>query len=1842
MQNNRLTQKDHHHDSCGVGFITNKHSKQTHKILEYAHQALCKVPHRGGMNANGVGDGAGVNIDLSVNFYRELTGKPQLQLGDFGVANFFMPDEQADAEAYQACYQLITQIFAEHDFSLLLERIVPVDNSVLNEYSQRAQQPILQWVFARPEHCADIAEFSHCIREALIALENIAFNDAQYANFYTLSMNARTQVYKGLLNSWEVVPYFKDLCDARHKVSMLFFHTRFSTNTAPNIFFAQPFRRMAHNGELNTDRKNRLSEDAIARVHGKTLIFPPGQSDSARLDQTLTRRIHEDKLSVDRAILQMMPPAWENDPTYPQDVRDMLAYFSLFEEKNDGPAAIVFCDGIKIGARLDRLGLRPLRSVETRDYLAVMSEAGQIHFPPDDVIRRGRIEAGGMILFDHSQGKLLHSEEILADMAKEQDFASLLNQARYRLNHLPEKSLADYQPSYDLSMPARHVAYGLNQESFKFMLDPMLQAGAEKVSAMGYGIAPSGLSGDEGGLFRYFTQRFAQVTNPPLDSLRERDGMTLRVTLGGKPHFKRHDNKQLVLESPILLPQDIVSISQAGEAGQLGVAVIETLYPYEPKKALADYEAALQAALDAVSQQVIDSFKNGKDIVILDDSNIDESHIALPAVLTIASINQRLVEAGLRFDGSLVYATGQACSTHDIAVLLGFGASAVYPVTAYERASVLADKNGDDKPQKIETALKKFKKAVEKSLLKTMGKIGLCTVESYIGGEFFEASFLNTDDLKLRAIFPHIQSPLAGATFSDIVLSSINWHHKMLSVLDDSDDRSIPLLGLFKERQEGAGHTFGNIAVRAYSGMTGEDVMLTKEAQIADNTEEESVPTVVLPPTEDEQLLRAKKFTAEEIDEHRITDGYRAFSKDLATERAFRPAALRDVLAFPVDLTAVDSAEGFKQALSRINRHGNINYAFNGLSAGVAGDYVTLTLSDACQARHQLLADALASRFDGDITQLEASAECLTFVATGAALDFAQKIVTTQPALSLDEVQPATEILPTLVTGAMSHGSLITKTHEAIATAVNMVGGKSNCGEGGEHLSRFDTLKGSKIKQIASGRFGVWTGYLADPMLEEIEIKIAQGAKPGEGGQLPDKKVTVEIAASRGGTPRVELVSPPPHHDTYSIEDLAQLIHDAKAARVRVIVKLVSTEGIGTIAVGVAKAGADVINIAGNTGGTGAAQVTSLKHTGRIAELGIAEVHQALCENGFRDKITLRASNAHQTGSDIVKSAMMGADSFEMGTAALMMLKCVMAKNCNVKCPAGLTTNPEVFDGDPRSLAQYLVNMAHEVREILASLGMKSLSEVRGRTDLLHLIAHKNIVGRLDMSALLYRPQMVTVDKPIYLEKDYHLDEEMFDWLQQAWDGQEPFAPQNLGEYRLSNTHKSFGGQLSIDIERWLNYPTNGSRPEILNSHLVKRLDNGRYVLNDSTVTINTYRSAGQSYGAFNNTGITLIHSGTCNDGVGKSMSGGRIVIKNSGGGDAEASQGNVLIGNFALFGATGGRLFVEGQAGDRFGVRNSGAFAVVEGVGDFACEYMTGGVVINLGSYGKGFGNGMSGGIAFQYDPSGEIAEKCSKDSVICRRFGDTDTADNSGQNGTQNSDFMSAQEQALLRYLKAHRRRTHSPRIRAILDHWDSEKDNFFIVIPKAWYANHCLTVLNEQIDAKSWLEELAGDTAIRTVEALATAYSTQQPLFAGDVPSYDDDNVELSSQLTNTAGIYLRAVQIVAKDSDELTPKQLIINHDQRLVEQLAKDIKLAITGVAEADLVPMIADKRLADFVLTMQQRAVNDSLLESVDIWVNSRRKRIDLALSETGSINRYLSAYYSEEMNKHLVEMDRA
>jgi glutamate synthase (NADPH/NADH) large chain len=1781
-------------DSCGVGFITHKQSKQTHDLLVKSHEALCTIPHRGGMSAEGIGDGAGVNIDLSLTFFRKITGNSDLELGQFGVANFFYPEDHAhhDSDANE----LVERQFTQFGLPVLARRTIPVDNSVLNAAAIKAQLPIEQFVFARPDALknASHAEFEQHIQAALLAIEAEGFSRAELAGFYPLSMSSRTQVYKGRLNSHEVIPYFVDLYDTDHEIHTLFFHTRFSTNTAPATMMAQPFRYMAHNGELNTDKKNRLSENAIARQHGKTIYFPQGQSDSGRLDQTLTRRINEDGLDIVTAVLAMMPPAWENDSTLSPEVRAMLAYFSLYEEKNDGPAALIFNDGIRVGARLDRLGLRPLRSVETHDYLAVMSEAGQIDFPPKEVLKRGRIEAGGMLYFDHSTHEVYDSHQVMERLAKQQDYAALLARRSIHLAELPKVELSELPTATPaLNIDQRYTAYALNQESFRFLLDPMLATGMEKVSAMGYGLAPNALSNAEGGMSRYFSQRFAQVTNPPLDSIRESDGMTLRVALGAKPTFAEETSKQLVIDSPILQRTQLEQIRQQHAVSHVTLAM---LYAPDFVNAVQN-EINLTAAIAAVCEQVATAARHNTGIIILSDAAISPSHAAIPALLMVAAANQHLVKHGLRFNSSLIAETGQAASPHDVATILGFGASAICPLSVHDR--VTSQYPASDW-QKV---LDKFQKGTEKSLMKTMGKFGLCTAESYIGGEFFESNYLDTDEPKLNAYFPNIHASVGGVRYADIVASATEWHAKALNVQEEKD---IPFLGLFKERQDGAGHSYGNTAVREYIRMTDEAILYTA------------------PVARDTAYLDTgyEKRTPEQIDSFGITPTYRSFAKNLYQERDTRPAALRDIMDFPADVTVAETVEDFDRILGKQNLRGNGNYLIRGLSVQqVDACKFTLTFSE-CHKLHRLenLTQHLKKRFAD--TPLKATILENTLVIELKNQDsllaqYLSAIQTARPPIHLDKVQAAHEITATLASGAMSHGALLAEAHEAVALGTNIVGALSNSGEGGEHSSRFGTLKSSKIKQFASGRFGVWAGYLADPNIEEIEIKIAQGAKPGEGGQLPAMKVSVEIAALRGGTPKVELVSPPPHHDTYSIEDLGQLIHDAKAARVKVGVKLVSSEGIGTIAVGVAKAGADVINVAGNTGGTGAAAVTSLKHAGRSPEIGLAEVHQALAVNGLRDKVILRCSGAHQSGVDVVKSAILGADSFEFGTTALMMLRCVMAKNCNIKCPAGLTTTHEEFKGDARVLAQYFMNLAHEVREILASLGYHSLQAVRGKTELLHLINHPCMVGQLDLRKMLQAVEELAIEEKVYLEANFDIDNNLFAQIKTGLNNSNKPILIEGKKLKLNNRNKTVGGQAAIDLERYLNYQMKDAHP------LIYTTPEGRRYLAPDSVIIRTHGSAGQSYGAFMNDGMRLEHKGTCNDGVGKSACGGVLIVESPGGG-IKTQGNNVLIGNFALFGAAGGKAFINGEAGDRFAVRNSGAMAVVEGVGDFACEYMTNGAVLNIGGFGKGFCNGMSGGNAYQYDPDNRLSALYDKTSVALHRL---------------TEEAVAAHEPIIVAMLEQHADYANSSKAQNLLNNWASERQHFWVALPLWLNKTQTAEHLQAAMDRKDIIEELAVELAQAQIATVRQAYQSGQPVFNGNIP-------QASYKLINSFAVLHKAEQLARKTvgwADEGSPsianavEKLIVERPRKLQEALIKYTREAYSYYSDEQLACLLADKRIRDYKTALINRAVQSIHSMGSTVWIIEQDRLNKQALAGVPCVEQHLANVVSLEVAQEML-----
>ncbi|MEM9061122.1 MAG: glutamate synthase-related protein [Pseudomonadota bacterium] len=1763
------------HSACGVGFVTRKDSRQTHDLIVKSHEALCAVPHRGGMSSEGVGDGAGISVDLSLKFFRKIAGQ-EIEPGGFGVGNFFMP---ADASQHEAAIALIEGVLLEAGMDILAAREVEVDPSAIRERAMKWQLPIRQWVFGAPDGVRG-ADLNRRIHFALLDIEAVAYTTPELHGLYPLSLSAQTQVFKGRLNSWEIIPYFKDLSDPDHEVHTLYFHTRFSTNTDPHPTMAQPFRLMAHNGELNTDKKNRLSEAAIALARNKAIVRPNGQSDSCRLDQTLNSRVYDEGLDLVTAVVAMMPPAWENDDRISPKARTMLEYFSLSEEKNDGPAALIFGDGNVIGARLDRLGLRPLRSVETEEYLAVTSEAGQIHFPPEEVLRRGRVEAGGMIWYDHTAKEVFETEQTLEMLAKRANYAELLAGAMINIDDLPDPEIdpaaAAKRYEGDLNFAARMVAYTHNQESFKFLMDPMLQSGVEKVSAMGYGNAINALSDNEGGVAKYFSQRFAQVTNPPLDSIREADGMTLRVALGEKPHLGESRSRQIVVNSPVLRMADVLKIKA------------QDITPWDRFDLLytpifgdgTGNQASLIEAIDAVADEVVTFARERGGIAILTDRHVSKDRAAMPMTLAVSAINQRLIEEGVRFKVSLVVESGQIASSHHICCALGFGAAAVYPLAVRARAEATF---GDSATE----AFFKYKKAAEKAIMKTMGKVGLCTVESYSGGEFFEPNFLDTSDPVFAKYLPNMKSPVGGVRFDVVAQSVADWHERALKV---DDETGIPILGLFKERSEGAGHSYGTTAVRGFVDLTEEAITFDGNGHPEGvDVDPDPLRLLTLRQMEDAFGINEdgyvntsfEKLSKDKIDSFQITPGYRDFSRLMAEERHRRPAALRDVLEFPADIRFKDTVEDIKREMMLFNRAGNNDFVIRGLTCERQEDGSFLLRLTGPRGKElgrlDALAQSLVERFGDDVQGHFVTRGALKLIAKGWALDYLSRLRAAPKGVKLEDVQPASEITPRLTSGAMSHGALVATAHEAVAHGTNMVGGLSNSGEGGEHISRYGTIRSSRIKQFASGRFGVWAGYLADPNLEELEIKIGQGAKPGEGGQLPAPKVTVEIAAARGGTPGVELVSPPPHHDTYSIEDLAQLIHDCKAARKRVIVKLVSSEGIGTIAVGVAKAGADVINVAGGTGGTGAASVTSLKYTGRAAEIGIAEVHQALCANGIRQKVLLRCSGAMQTGSDVVKAALLGGDSFEFGTTALMMLKCVMAKNCNVKCPAGLTTNPEVFDGDPRALAQYLLNIAHEVREILARLGLHSLAEARGRADLLHLLDHPASVGKLNLREMLTCVPENPVEDPVYLERDFAVDDALLEQVNARLMSGEETSIELRPNTPLNNCNKTVGGQLAIDIERMLNHDVDVLPPSAFED------GRGRRYLDHRAIRVVTQGSAGQSFGAFCNDGMVMEHTGTCNDGVGKGACGGEIIVRSPGGPE---SAENVLIGNFALFGATGGRTFIEGEAGDRFAVRNSGATAVVEGVGDFCAEYMTNGAILNLGGFSKGYGNGMSGGFAYQYDPEGKLPGMLSADSVFMGTL-------------TDGSAQAEIHRDAVHQLLEWHFEATGSQKAKTLLAEWETAKNDFAWIMPKALLQYQDADEILAARSRKELVDELSTALAGYQIAELKAAWKRQNPILRGAAPGIGDTDGQDMYRLLNSYTVLEMAQALAAKrlgaGADRIAldaaARNLILTEDFSLMSGLAKHAKQAIDGYDEAGLATLVAHKRLMDFKRTLSMRNI---------------------------------------------------
>ncbi len=1467
------------HDACGVGFVASISGARGHEILCHALTSVINLTHRGAVDADAKsGDGAGVLTQVPHQLFARELARRELHvksLDHLGVGMIFLP---RDAAGQARGRQLVEEATARRGLRFLGWREVPVDPSVLGEKALSTQPCIEQALVAQGgQLAADAYE-----RELYLLRKDVEAHAAAEAlkTLYVPSFSHRTIVYKGLFVAPQLKGFYRDLTDPLYTTALAVFHQRYSTNTLPNWLLAQPFRMLAHNGEINTLQGNRnwmrarepeLAERVWAGQEAllKPVIWEDG-SDSASLDNALelVQRSGRDLL---HAMMMLVPEAWENMPDMDPTLREFYEYHACLMEPWDGPAALAFTDGTLVGATLDRNGLRPARYTVTADGLCIMaSEVGVVDLPADQVVEKGRLGPGQMIAVDTERGVLLRNEAIKQTIAQRQPYGAWLRRQLYRLG-TPAPSGALYPHGFltngtnghnghaangardgteaqgascaDLVQQQR--AFGYTAEDLRLVIRPMGAEGHDAVWSMGDDTPLPVLSDRPRPFYNYFRQRFAQVTNPPIDPLREQLVMSLSTYMGGRPSLleESEPHAHLVhLATPLLLAHDLERLRAQDHDPAYHSVTLRALFP------AADGPDGLEPALDALCRAAEHAVDAGARILILSDRGVDGTHAPIPMVLAVGAVHHHLIRAGKRLRTDVVAETGEAWDIHHFAVLIGYGASAVHPYVALATAATLPGERGLEELT-VEEALLKYRSAVEAGLLKICSKMGISTLSSYRGAQIFEVVGLH-QTLVDRA-FTGTPCRIGGVGLRELGAEVLRRH-------TDACGSVGPRLrdhGFIRFRGDGEQHGYAPSVVKA--------------------------------------MHRAV-----------ASDRYSDYEEYLSVVRNRPPAALRDLL-------------GFRPA---------------------------------------------------------------------------------GPPLPLDAVEPVESIRLRFVSTAMSLGALSPEAVQTLAIGMNRMGARSNSGEGGENPDWYvDTSWGvkahNKIKQVASARFGVTAYYLSQA--EELEIKMAQGSKPGEGGQLPGHKVSAFIAHMRHAVPGIALISPPPHHDIYSIEDLAQLIYDLKQAnpRARVGVKLVSEAGVGTIAAGVAKAYADYILISGHEGGTGASPLSSIKNAGCPWELGLAETQQVLVLNDLRGRVRLRTDGGFKTGREIVVAAMLGAEEFGFGTAAVVAIGCDMARQCHLNtCPTGIATQREDLRykafGDPNDLERrraivdhkanlvvhYFTHLATEVRAILASLGLRSLDEAVGRVDLLEQLPQEpGSRGRLvDLAALLARPGrdgagpvknvQARNDRP----GDRPLDDQIIQDAAAALERREPVRLR----YAIRNDHRSLGARLSGEIAR--RYGGDG--------------------LPDGTIEVHLTGTAGQSFGAFATRGLRLVLVGEANDYVGKGLCGAEIAVRPS----PEtrfAAHENVIVGNTVLYGATAGRLYVAGRAGERFAVRNSGAQAVVEGAGDHCCEYMTGGVVAVLGPTGRNFGAGMSAGVAYVLDEAGDFSRKVNTELVHLERLsGDGD----------------------------------------------------------------------------------------------------------------------------------------------------------------------------------------------------------------------------------------------------------
>ncbi|MFC0682367.1 glutamate synthase large subunit [Lysobacter korlensis] len=1470
-------------DACGLAMVATLRGTAGHDIIDVALSALRNLEHRGAVGSDaGTGDGAGIITQIPDDFLRAVVPFELPEAGRYAVGMAFLP---VDDDTREELKRGIARIAEEEGLRVLGWRDVPVDPEHLGSLS-RGAMPVFEQLFLDTTRTgADGAPL------AGIALDRITFRvrkrTERELNAYFPSLSSRTLVYKGMVTTLQLEPFYPDLSDERFTTRLALVHSRYSTNTFPSWPLAQPFRMMAHNGEINTVQGNRnwmrarqsqLESELLGDLRPLFPIVTPGASDSASFDEVVELLTLSGR-SLPHAILMMVPEAWENQLDMDPQRRAFYEFHSMLLEPWDGPAALVFTDGALVGATLDRNGLRPGRFVVTDDGLVVLaSEIGVLDVDPAKVVRKGRLQPGRMFLVDTEAGRIIEDEEVKATVAAAKPWGEWLDEGRINLKQLPDREHIVHTPA---SVTRRQRTFGYTEEELKILITPMAQTGAEPLGAMGSDTPIAVLSDRPRLLFDYFTQAFAQVTNPPLDSIREAVVTSMKLGLGPERNLldaTPEHAKQVVLDFPVIDNDELAKIQHMDpRPGSRLTTTIKGLYRVD------DGPEAMHRRLDAMCDEVDEAIEHGAQFIVLSDRDSNRDLAPVPSLLMLATVHHHLIRRENRMKVGLIVEAGDVREVHHVALLVGYGASAINPYLAMETAEDLV-RSGMITGLTPEQAVKNLIKALGKGVLKIMSKMGISVVSSYAGAQCFEAVGLAQEFVD--QYFTGTASLLGGVGLE--VIAAENAARHAGAYPEDGAivaHERLAVGGEYQWRRDGPPHMFNPDTVFRLQHST-----------------------------------RARRY-----------DIYRDYTR-LVDEQTETLRTLRGL---------------FK------------------LRTGV------------------------------------------------------------RPEVPLDEVEPIESIVQRFNTGAMSYGSISQEAHETLAIAMNRLGGRSNTGEGGEDVDRLlDPERRSAIKQVASGRFGVTSMYLTHAT--DIQIKMAQGAKPGEGGQLPPTKVYPWVARTRHATAGVGLISPPPHHDIYSIEDLKQLIFDLKRANAdaRVHVKLVSQSGIGAVAAGVAKAKADVILVSGHDGGTGASPLNSLKHAGTPWELGLAETQQTLRINGMRDRVVVQVDGQMKTGRDVIIAALLGAEEYGFATAPLVVEGCIMMRVCHLDtCPVGVATqNPELrkrFTGKPEFVVNFFEFLAQEVREYLSQLGFRSLDELIGHSELLDVdraIEHWKADG-LDLAPILIGPEFREDEPRINgREQDHELDEHLDRRLliRQSADALTHGTPVRI-EAGIRNTERAVGTMLGHEVT--LRY--------------------GEHGLPDGTIDITLNGTAGQSFGAFVPGGITLRLFGDANDYVGKGLSGGRIIVRPPAG-SAFAAEENVIAGNVIGYGATQGSLFLRGIVGERFLVRNSGATAVVEGVGDHALEYMTGGLAVILGSTGRNLGAGMSGGTAYVYDLKHERVNQESLDSGELELL-----------------PLGSADLEILADLLREHRDETGSPVAAAMLENLEEAAERFVKVLPRDYAA-------------------------------------------------------------------------------------------------------------------------------------------------------------------------------------------